>query len=86
MKLPEADRARIDQEKLTAYLLSTTHSAAKAKARFFRSHGFDESNADWLAAGLGEIARNEQVTKSAVSDFGMKYVADGPLKTPMGNR
>ena len=48
-KLPRADRAIIPPEKLTDYLLSTTHPVGSAKARFFRGHGFNDDNPELLA-------------------------------------
>lgn len=42
--LPNAEDAYIPWEKLTDYLLSETHAVGKAKARFFRAHGYNENN------------------------------------------
>jgi len=53
------------------------------KARYFRAHGYDESNVDALARGLREIASSE-ATSVRESAFGTKYVASGDLKTPRG--
>lgn len=71
-------------EKITDYLLSETHAVGKSKARYFRSHGFDDESAGQLANGLLAIARSAQVTFSEKSPYGTKYVIDGDLETPKG--
>jgi len=45
MKLPHAEDARVDQEKILRYLLSREHPDGAAKAAFFLRFGF--TAADW---------------------------------------
>jgi hypothetical protein len=40
MKLPNVAQAAVAQEKITGYLLSSTHRDGKHKAVFFMSFGF----------------------------------------------
>ena len=70
--------------KLTDYLLSTSHTIGKGKAKFFREFGFDESNVNSLESGLLFIAQSEGVLTMTSSPFGTKYTIDGSLMTPMG--
>lgn len=84
MKLPNGENAYVPPEKLRDYLLSETHPVGKAKAKFFRSFGFDEANLTVLEQGLKAIADLEEVVEVATTAYGTKYVIDGTLNTPSG--
>ncbi len=84
MKLPGRENALVSPIKLRAYLLSETHSIGKAKAKVFRSAGFNDNNTDLLKQGLLAIARTEEVKEEVESEHGNKYVVEGDLKTPAG--
>ncbi len=85
MKLPNSNGAVVPREKLTAYLLSKTHPVGRAKASFFRLIGYDETNADDLAAELIRLAGAEEVVQSEASPFGTKYVVEGLIAGPLGS-
>jgi hypothetical protein len=85
MKLPNSEKSYIPPAKLTAYLLSETHSVGKSKARFFRSMGFNETNAGFLKQCLLAIARSEDVVETISSVHGVKYIIEGRLQTPVGD-
>ena len=61
MELPNSKQAFIVPAKLYDYLLSTSYSVGKSKAKFFIDHGFDESNVHILESGILSIAQNEEV-------------------------
>lgn len=84
MKLPDKEKAYIPLLKIKDYLLSETHPIGKSKAKFFRSLGFNEMNADLLKQGLLTIARTEEIKEAVSSIHGVKYVIDGLLQTPAG--
>lgn len=84
MKTPNASEAVVPEEKLLGYLLSTTHPIGAAKARFFRAHGFDESNVELLERALLALVRNEEATSSEKSEYGNKYIVEGNLESPRG--
>lgn len=84
MKLPNREKAYIPSGKLTAYLLSETHSVGKSKARLFRSAGYNETNVSLLKEGLLTIAHTENVLDTQSSEHGVKYVIEGMLQTPAG--
>lgn len=84
MKLPNREKAFIQPAKLIDYLLSETHAVGRAKAKFLRLFGFDETNVDLLAQGLLTIARTQEVMSATSSPHGTKYVIDGSLQTPTG--
>ena len=84
MKLPNREKAFIQAAKLNDYLLSETHVVGRAKAKFFRLFGFDETNIDLLERGLLAIAKTQEVASVTSSPHGTKYVVDGSLQTPTG--
>ena len=84
MSLPNREKAYVPKHKLTAYLLSETHAIGRAKAKYFRSFGYTESNPDQLAADLLTIAKSEDVSQEVSSHYGTKYVIDGDILTPVG--
>ncbi len=83
MKLPNRENAYIQSGKLYDYLLSMTHPIGKWKAKFFRLHGYNETNSDLLKQQLMAIIHHEDVKDVTISPFGTKYIIDGTLKTPL---
>lgn len=83
MNLPNREKAHIPSAKLYDYLLSSSHSVGKSKAKFFRGFGFNEDSARLLETGLLSIAQTEDVVNLAASPFGTKYTVDGVMMTPM---
>ena len=86
MKVPNADAAKVDRDKLERYLLSLAHPIGRSKARFLHAAGFGESNVAALAEALKEIAQTEEIVAVASSPHGAKYIVDGLLTTPSGSR
>jgi hypothetical protein len=86
MKLPYAARARVDKQKITDYLLSSTHPDGSSKARYFAAFGFRASRWQTLARALKEQALNYNVTSTMESKYGTRYSVDGLLETPDGRR
>jgi len=83
-KLPKCEKAYIPKEKLSNYLLSETHAVGREKARYFRSIGYTAEKIEELVEALLMIARSERTCKEIASEFGIKYVVDGELATPVG--
>jgi hypothetical protein len=86
MRLPNADDAQVEFEKLRYYLISETHPIGRSKGRFFRSIGFDESRLAVLKHGLIAIARTEDIVEAVASPHGTKYIVDGSIATPSGEQ
>jgi hypothetical protein len=84
MVMPNSEKAWVAEQKLRGYLLSTTHSVGEAKARFFRSFGYNDDNIELLERDLLRIAHLQEVVQVTGSPFGEKYVIDGELQTPIG--
>ncbi|EHQ04620.1 DUF6883 domain-containing protein [Leptonema illini] len=78
-KLPYGDRARIDDSKITDYLLSLSHPVGSGKARFFLALGYDTES---LKASLLSLAIAGEVVHHEVSPYGEKYVVDGTIVSP----
>ena len=84
MNLPNYEKAYVPKQKLSNYLLSETHAVGKAKAKYFRSLGYTEENADQLADALLIIAKSEGVSQEVASRYGTKYTIEGEIVTPIG--
>jgi len=65
-------------------LLSSIHSVGKAKARFFREFGFNDSNIAFWETSLLDIAKTADVAEVTSNPFGVKYIIDGSIPTPVG--
>lgn len=84
VKLPELTHATITEQKLTGYLLSTTHPTGASKARYFIRHGF--SAADWqaLADAIRRHAAENDVTETEKTPRGISYTVEGGIRAPDG--
>ena len=84
MRLPNAESAIIDPEKLHSYLLSPLHPVGRFKAVFFRSLGYTQENWRRLEADI----RRQPLTKDAVlqkeTPYGRKYEIRGEISGPTG--
>ena len=80
MELPFLDSLRVDQSKITGYLLS--ESAGRGKATFFLRLGFRPENWEVLAAALKAQARSNPVVSIVDSAYGKRYSVDGGIATP----
>jgi hypothetical protein len=84
MRLPNANKAIVEREKIVDYLLNAAHPDNGGKASFFLDLGFDWDNWQLLAAELRTAAENHPVSKNMASAHGIKYVVDGRIQTPGG--
>lgn len=82
MKVPNAERALVEQEKLTDYLLNLAHPDNGGKAQFFFSAGFTKGDWHILAMALRQLIEQSPVTIKVESPHGIKYVIDGKIMTP----
>jgi len=82
MKLPHADVAVIEREKIQAYLLNPSHRYGASKAQFFSSYGFVAEKWEQLADALRQHGKEHEVSKIVETDFGPRYQVDGPLPAP----
>lgn len=82
--MPDREKAIVPREKITEYLLSTTHPVGRHKSIFFRNHGFDSESWETLANALVGHAMTHEVQATEVFEFGIKYKIDGAMPTPDG--
>lgn len=86
MRLPNVDRAEMDDRKLRDYLLSESHPVGRFKAAFFRSAGFESGRSEALRAEIIRLSEAEEILRVEPSRYGAKYVVRGPIKSPSGRR
>jgi hypothetical protein len=84
VQLPGAESAIIAENKIRGYLLSSSHSQGKGKARFFNIHGFRLEEWETLANSLKEHALTQSASLSEEIAYGSLYEVDGRLLTPNG--
>ena len=74
MKLPNGDKAIIDDKKFWAYVLNPRHPHGREHARLFK-HLLDIDLSNWqlLRSELERAAREEEATPGRSSSFGTKY-------------
>ena len=82
MKLPNLTQAFVEDNKITAYLLSEENSGGKAS--FFVAFGFSLAQPAVLRSALLAHAATHEVARVAESVHGIKYVIDGKMQTPDG--
>ena len=82
--LPDGDRARVDQTKITEYLLSQSHPDGRTKAEFFMRFGFTIEKWQELAEALRAVGTANPVVAVVESPHGVRYTVDGPMQAPDG--
>ena len=83
-KLPNHAAAIIADQKLTDYLLSSTHHEGSPKAKFFESFGFSRQKPEVLRHALLVHAEKGDVLATTVSQYGTTYDVNAQLETPDG--
>jgi hypothetical protein len=80
MELPFKHALRVDQSKITGYLLS--EATGRGKAAFFLRLGFRPEHWETLAEALRVQARKNAVATVVDSPYGKRYSVDGTIETP----
>lgn len=84
MKLPNANLALVEREKITEYLLNPENPDNGGKAEFFMDLGFDPNEWETLAHAFRRLATTSSVSRSVESAHGKKYIVDAAIQTPGG--
>lgn len=84
MRLPNAHLSRIDQQKITDYLLSSTNPRGRTKADFFLGFGFRIDRWEDFAEALRLQAASHEVALVLETAYGPRYHVDGVIETPDG--
>ncbi|MFY9622435.1 MAG: DUF6883 domain-containing protein [Pyrinomonadaceae bacterium] len=86
MRLPNAEHAIIEREKITEYLLNPVHRYGASKARFFAGFGFALEAWDVLARALREHAQRHEVSRTYQTRWGRRFEIDGALNALDGRQ
>jgi hypothetical protein len=86
VKIPNYQNAVISEGKLAGYLLSASHAYGRHKAAFFNPFGFSVDAWEILAQALREHASEHGVLAIEDSPFGKRYIVDGALAAPDGEK
>jgi len=86
VRLPNVDRALIDEAKLREYLLSDAHQVGRFKATFFRALGFTLDQWQELRDAILDLAAHEVAEPTEITAFGSKYRVVGLLAGPTGRQ
>lgn len=81
-KLPNAEKAIIEDRKLRDYLLSSTHPTGRYKAYLFQKVGYSAQNWGALEQDLRKLILCRDVTRTKRSEYGQKFEVEGPLTGP----
>jgi hypothetical protein len=84
MTVPNADRAIIAPEKITAYLLNVSHKRGGPKARLLLSLGYRPDDRRRLESDLRTQHLSLDVTRTSENAYGVVYEVEGPIRTPGG--
>src|SRR5690242_19482694 len=80
--LPNSDRAFVEPEKLTEYLLNVDHPVGADKAAFLYRFGFRVFAWQVLRVALLTHARSARVVAVRATHYGTHYTIEGQLETP----
>jgi hypothetical protein len=80
--IPNADRATIAAEKLTAYLLNSSHKRGGAKARLLLSLGYRTDAPEALESDLRTQHLPLNPARTSENAYGVAYEIEGPIRTP----
>jgi hypothetical protein len=84
VKLPNAELALIETEKIRDYLLSASHPIGRFKAPVFEAMGYSQDRWERLASDLREQHAFSEIDEIVDSQHGTKYILRANLKGPNG--
>jgi len=84
MRLPNQQKVIIPETKIRGYLLSTSHPYGRHKAALFKSFGFRAKYWELMASALRVHAEQYEVVRVEDTEFGSRYIVEGPLRAPDG--
>lgn len=85
MKLPNAERAIVEIEKLRDYCLNPQHPRGRHKARVFASRlGLSSQHAELVRDHLLRAAQKQSAALGFGDEYGQRYVIDFDMNGPSG--
>jgi hypothetical protein len=85
MKLPNADNAIIEEDKLVSYLLNPNHRRGGSKARLLNSLGYGATEWQRLAHDLRNQHLISDIVEQQATAWGDRYDIVAPLAGPIGD-
>ena len=79
MKLPNADRAIIAEDKLRTYLLNPDHRRGGSKAKLLLSMGYEAEAWQRLQADIRASHVTAEVVRQVDTEYGKRYEVVAPL-------
>ena len=76
----------VEREKITGYLLDSSHRFGASKAQFFMQFGFRVEDWEMLAKAFRQHAQRHEVSKETETGFGPRYEIDAEIDAPDGRR
>lgn len=87
MRLPNGNRALVEDDKLRGYVLNPTHPVGRHHAALFEKLlGIRQANREVLREALLDAAENEAVAREVATPYGKKYEMQFPLSGPAGTK
>lgn len=83
-KLPDSDKAWIEEQKIRKYLLDLTNSKGRPKAEYFMRRGFTLEQWQALSDALLLHGRTNDVAEVREREFGRHYAVECACRTPDG--
>ncbi len=84
-RLPNAEKAIIEAEKLRGYILSSTHPVGRFKAAIFRKLGYSAKNWEAFERSLRDLILTQDAEEVEESQYGKKFIVEGTLTGPSGD-
>ena len=82
MRLPNAQHARVERNKISGYLLSHTNPRGRHRAALFLRFGFSIDRWREFAAALRLHSQSNDVVMVVETIHGPRYYVDGAIETP----
>jgi len=84
VRIPGAERAVIEPEKIRDYLLSATHPVGRFKAAFFATLGYGPEDWELLRDAMLSMVHGDDASAGEPTPYGVKYEVRGTLEGPSG--
>ncbi len=80
-RLPNVQKAYVDQDKLRDYCLNSEHPVGKHKAKgFYNKLGIGKEDSAFLAGQIYEAIQYAKALEQYEDQFGKRYAVDFPIK------
>jgi hypothetical protein len=77
VRLPNAEKAIIERDKIANYLLNPMHRYGAAKESFFTAFGFRADAWEILAEALREHGQKNGIVRTYETGFGPRFIVEG---------